>query len=69
MMVTVHSYEVYHFLSDEWVPHTFKVSEERIKQIRGSRIIPGTAETVPISALDEYGRFEPKENRGSLTVP
>lgn len=59
MRVTVHHFKVYDAINDSWIVPSRKSPAERIERIRGA-IIPGTAEEVDRSALDEQERYDPQ---------
>ena len=60
MKVTVHHFKFYDVNADEEIIPRRKSTEARITSILGAVIIPGTAEQVEISRLDEYGRYDPE---------
>jgi hypothetical protein len=57
-MVTVYHFRVYDPANDATIVQPRKSTAERIERIRGE-IIPGTAEEVDPSTLDEDGRYNP----------
>jgi hypothetical protein len=57
-MIVVHTYEVWDITRDNWVRMPIKGTEERIKESKG-RIVPGSAEEVAPSDVDEYGLYRP----------
>lgn len=59
MRVTVHHFRVYDAVNDSWVVPSRKSPAERIESIRGV-IIPGTAEDVDRSLLDDQDRYDPR---------
>ena len=56
VMVTVYRFKVRDQSADEWVVQLSKATEARIRLI-GGRIIEGSAEEVPASAIDEDGYY------------
>ncbi|WP_295559935.1 hypothetical protein [uncultured Hyphomicrobium sp.] len=59
MRVTVHHFKVYDAVNDSWIVPPRKSPAERIESVRGV-IIPGTAEEVERSVLDEQDRYDPR---------
>ncbi len=59
MRVTVHHFQVYDAASDSWIVPSRKSPVERIERVRGV-IIPGTAEDVERSLLDDQERYDPR---------
>ena len=62
MKVTVHHFKVYDVRTDKEIMPPLKSSEERINGILGAVIIPGTAELIEASKLDEYERNDPEKS-------
>ncbi|WP_156648004.1 hypothetical protein [Methylobacterium sp. Leaf88] len=58
-MVTVHHFRVWDAAKDEWVYPPLKSPESRIRDEARGEILPGTAEDVDASTLDEFGRYDP----------
>jgi hypothetical protein len=58
-MATVHSFRAWNQATGEMLTATSKSTAARIKAV-GGEIIEGTAERVPVSALDEEGRYRPR---------
>jgi hypothetical protein len=61
--VTVHSFKVWDPPAGRYFIQSLKSPAERIAQIKRAEIMPGTAEDVDESELDEHGRFDPKKRR------
>jgi hypothetical protein len=58
-MVTVHNFRKWHGQTDTIESPPLKRTAEAI-QLLGAEIIPGTAEEVDPSDLDDFGRYDPK---------
>jgi hypothetical protein len=59
MNVTVYHFRAWNPGTDEYIVPDRKSPAERIERIGGT-ILPGTAEEVEDSVLDEHGRYEPR---------
>ena len=59
MKTTVHSFRVWNPTTDTYIMPERKSPAERIERIRGE-IIPGTAELVDASDLDDQERYDPR---------
>jgi hypothetical protein len=46
-------------MSDGWIIHPLKSTEERIDRIKALQIVHGTAEQVHPSAIDDDGVYRP----------
>ncbi|KQT84995.1 hypothetical protein ASG51_02750 [Methylobacterium sp. Leaf465] len=62
-MVTVHHFRVWDVAKDEWVYPPLKSPEDRIRDVAKGEVIPGTAEEVESSQLDEHGRYDPSKSQ------
>lgn len=63
-MVTVHHFRVWDIPNDTWIYPPLKSPESRIRNEARGEIIPGTAEDVDPSQLDEFGRYDPDSDEG-----
>ena len=63
-MITVHHFKVWDAQTDEYISPPRKSPAERIKAV-GGEIIPGTAESVEEAALDDHGRYDPRQPKAS----
>jgi hypothetical protein len=57
--VIVYHFEVWNGINDRMIIPPRKSPEERIKSI-GGNVLWDSAEEVPVSALDDEGRFDPR---------
>jgi hypothetical protein len=55
-MTIVHEFEVWDINVNDWHRQPHKGTEERIREAKG-RIIPGTAEEVDPSLVDQFGSY------------
>lgn len=58
-MTVVHHFRVWNPSADAYVTPERKSPAERIERVRGE-IIPGTAELVDRSQLDDFDRYDPR---------
>lgn len=58
-MIAVYAFKVWDGFADTYNYPEFKSTKERIDRVRGV-ILDDTAENVPVSALDEDGRYIPQ---------
>ena len=62
--VTVHAFEVWDWLRQQWVRRPLKRPAKSIDAIReATRIIPGTEQKVDASQLDNEGCYHPSNGR------
>ena len=59
-MVMVYHFRIFDGRTDEVLIPLRKSPAERIKRVEGE-IIEDTGEDVPVTSLDEHGRFDPTE--------
>jgi hypothetical protein len=58
-MATVYHFKIWDPATNEYIIGPLKSTPERIQQV-GGVIMLDTAEEVAASALDEYGRYDPR---------